>query len=131
MLWRVQYDSFYFIYSHLSNIKSVRKLKRQLFELVILQPFLVILSPTTLTSMTIILRCLTSINLNWIKSDHMNYKKIQQLCFSILEEKNWKFKLQKWPGFDYLWSFFLQLYNYLSQNWDPNCHFEVLIVFKS
>ena len=34
------------------HIKSVRLKKRQLFEMVILQPFLVILSPTTLISFT-------------------------------------------------------------------------------
>ena len=32
----------------------------------------------------VILRCFTSLNLNWIKSYYMNHKR---LCFSILEEK--------------------------------------------
>ena len=32
------------------------------------------------------------------------------MCFSILEEKNGLFKFQKWPFFDYLWSFFWHLY---------------------
>ena len=36
---------------------------------------------------TVILRCLTSLNLNWIKSYYMNHKR---LCFSILEEKKLK-----------------------------------------
>ena len=45
--------------------------------------------------LTVILRCLTSLNLNWIKSDHINHTK--KLCFSILLEKNWKFKFKKWP----------------------------------
>ena len=35
-----------------NQLKSVRKLKRQPFELVILAPFLVILLPTTLVSFT-------------------------------------------------------------------------------
>ena len=50
-----------------------------------------------------------------------------QLCLSILEEKNWKFKFQKWPFFDHLWSFFWQLH--FSQNWDSDGHFRrVLLV---
>jgi hypothetical protein len=51
---------------------------------------------------TVILRCLMSLNPNWIKSYNINYKLFWQLYFSILEEK----KLLKWPFFDHLWSFF-------------------------
>ena len=40
--------------------------------------------------------------------------------FSILEERKWKLKFQKWPFFDHLWSFLWQLHRYISQNWDSN-----------
>ena len=53
----------------------------------------------------VILRCLTSLNLNWIKKDHINYKKINNCVFQFWKKKNWKFKFQKWQCFDYLWSF--------------------------
>ena len=37
--------------------------------------------------LTVILRCITHLNLNWIKSYDINHKCFRQLCFSILEEK--------------------------------------------
>ena len=44
----------------------------------------------------IILRCIACLNLNWIKSYHINHNCFWQLCFSILEEKkaeNLSFKI--------------------------------------
>ena len=38
--------------------------------------------------MKIILRCLTCLNLNWIKRYHLNYNLFWQLCFLIFGEKN-------------------------------------------
>ena len=43
----------------------------------------------------------------------MSYKFFLQVCFSILEEKKWKFMFQKWRFFDHLWSFLRQLHRYL------------------
>ena len=45
----------------------------------------------------IILRCLMSLNLNWIISYNINYK-FWKIFFL-------KFKFLKWPFFDHLWSF--------------------------
>ena len=36
----------------------------------------------------VILRCISCLNLNWIKSYSINHNCFWQLCFSILEEKN-------------------------------------------
>ena len=41
------------------------------------------------------------------------------------------FKFQKWPYFDYLWSFFWQLLEDLSQNCGSDGHFEMLSMSKS
>ena len=41
---------------------------------------------------TVILRCLTSLNLNWIKSYYMNHK---HCVFQFWKKKTWKFKFQK------------------------------------
>ena len=76
---------------------------------------------------TIILRCLMSLNLNWIKSYDINYKLFWQLCFSILEEKKASKMAIFWPFVVFFW----QLHRYLSQNWDSDGHFEVLSVSKS
>ena len=46
---------------------------------------------------TVILRCLMSLNLNWIKSYDINYKLFWQLCFSILEEKKAPKMAIFWP----------------------------------
>ena len=64
----------------------------------------------------IILRCLTSLNLNWIQNDHINLKR-------KLEEKNWKFKFQKWQFFDYLWSFFFG--KYIPYVPPSSCYFQI------
>ena len=116
------------------KVKSVRKLKRQFFELVILRPFLVILFIANYINifhktevLTVILRCLMSLNLNWIKSYDINYKLFWQLCFSILEEKKASKMAIFWPFVVFFW----QLHRYLSQNWDSEGHFEVLSVSKS
>ena len=42
----------------------------------------------------------------------ISYKFFLQVCFSILEEKKWKFMFQKWLFFDHLWSFLRQLHRY-------------------
>ena len=42
--------------------------------------------------LTVSLRCIMCLNLNWIKSYDINHKCFWQLCFSILEEK----KMQIW-----------------------------------
>ena len=76
---------------------------------------------------TVILRCLMSLNLNWIKSYDINYKLFWQLCFSILEEKKASKMAIFWPFVVFFW----QLHRYLSQNWDSDGHFEVLSVSKS
>ena len=76
---------------------------------------------------TVILRCLMSLNLNWIKSYDINYKLFWQLCFSILEEKKASKMAIFWPFVVFFW----QLHRYLSQNWDSEGHFEVLSVSKS
>ena len=75
----------------------------------------------------VILRCLMSLNLNWIKSYDINYKLFWQLCFSILEEKKASKMAIFWPFVVFFW----QLHRYLSQNWDSDSHFEVLSVSKS
>ena len=81
---------------YILKVKSVRLKKRQLFEMVILRPFLLILLPTTLIYLTKLrfwqsfLRCINCLNLNWIKSYDINHKCFWQLSFSILEEKNLK-----------------------------------------
>ena len=43
--------------------------------------------------LTIILRCLTCLNLYWIKSYHINHNLFWQLCFSIFGEKKLKIKV--------------------------------------
>ena len=55
----------------------------------------------------VILRRLTCINLNCIKSYDIQDKFFCQLCFSISKKKQWKFKFQKWQFFDH---FFLELF---------------------
>ena len=49
----------------------------------------------------VILRCLMSLNLNWIKSYGIKNNFFWQLCFSTFEEKNWKFKFRKLPFLDH------------------------------
>ena len=46
-------------------------------------------------------------------------------------KKAWKFMFKKCPFFYHLGSFLWQLHRYLSQNWDSDCHFEVLNESKS
>ena len=51
---------------------------------------------------TVILSCLTSLNLNWVKTYYINHKKC---VFQFWKKKPWKFKFQKWPFLEHLWSF--------------------------
>ena len=74
---------------------------------------------------TVILRCLMSLNLNWIKGYNIKYKKSHFLFLQFCKEKAWKFTTQKWPFYDPSWPFFCQLHQNLSKNWDSNGHFEV------
>ena len=37
-----------------------------------------------------------------------------------------KIATDKWPFCNHIWSFSCQLHDYLSQNWDSDCHFEML-----
>ena len=46
------------------------------------------------------------LNPNGIKIYDINHNFFWQVCFSILEEKNWKFNFQKWPFYAHFWSFF-------------------------
>ena len=57
--------------------------------------------------LTVILRGLTTLNLNLIKSYDLNSNYFCQLCFLILEEKIWRLKFQRWHFFHHLWSVFL------------------------
>ena len=53
----------------------------------------------------IILRCLMSLNLNWIKSYAINYNFFDN-CVNF-GRKNWKFKFQKWPFRTFYGNFFV------------------------
>ena len=46
---------------------------------------------------TIILRCLTSLNLNWIKSYSLIATLFDNCVFQFRKRKKWKFKFSKWP----------------------------------
>ena len=81
--------------------------------------------------LTVILRCLTCLNLNMIKNYDINHKCFWQLWFSILEEKKMKIWVSKMGIFLPFVVIFWQQHRYLSQNWDSDGHFEVLSVSKS
>ena len=115
-------------------IKSDQLKKRQLLRLAILQPFLAIFCQLhKYISQTLGAdgHC-EGLNVSKSQLDQNLWHKSQTIVFfNIGRKKPWKFKFQKWPFFDHLWSCFWQLHRYLSQNWDSDGHFEVLSVSKS
>ena len=81
---------------------------------------------------TNILRCLTCLNLNWIKSydiKHIFFSFLE--VFNFLRKKRGKFTPHKRPFYDHFWPFFCQLHRNLSQNWGSDGHFQVLNSSKS
>ena len=71
---------------------------------------------------TVILRCLTGLNINWFK----NYGLRCNLRPRASSVNSQKIATDKWPFYDQIWPFFCQPHGYLSQNWDSDGHFEVL-----
>ena len=71
---------------------------------------------------TVILKCLTGLNLDWFKS----YGLRCILRPRASSANSQKIATDKWSFYDHMWSFFCQLHVYLSQNWDSDGHFEVL-----
>ena len=80
----------------------------------------------------IILKCLTCLNLNWIKGYDMKHNffliRVFQFCKKIPKKL---YVIPKGPFYDGFCSFFYQLHKYLSQKWGSDSHFEVLSVSKS
>ena len=76
---------------------------------------------------TVILRCLTGLNLDWIKSYGFRCRWRPRICLANSQ----KIATDKWPFYYLFWPFFCQLYANLSQNWDSDGHVEVLNKSKS
>ena len=76
---------------------------------------------------TVILRCLTDLNLNWFKSYGLRCN-LRPRASSVNSQK---ITTDKWPFYDQIWPFFCQPNGYLSQNWDSDSHFGVLNESKS
>ena len=77
---------------------------------------------------TIILMCLTCLNLVWIKSyDIFSFP----VFYHFVKKKYWKFMTHKWSSWDNFWPFFGQLHENISQKRGSDGHFEMLSVSKS
>ena len=76
---------------------------------------------------TVILRCLMGLNFNWFKSYGLRCS-LRPRTSSVNSQK---IVTDKWLFYDHIWSFFCQLHEYLSQNWDSDSQFEVLTESKS
>ena len=76
---------------------------------------------------TVILRCLTGLNLNWFKCYGLRCN-LRPRASSVNSQK---IVTDKWPFYDQIWPFFCQPHGYLSQNWDSDGHFKVLNESKS
>ena len=76
---------------------------------------------------TVILRCLTGLNLNWFKS----YGLRCNLRPKVSSANSQKIATDKRPFYDNICPFFNQPHGYLSQNRDSDGHFEVLNESKS
>ena len=72
--------------------------------------------------LTVILRCRTCQNLDWVKSYGLRCN--LSLCASSANSK--KIEADKLPFLDHIWPLFCKLHTNLSQNWDSEGHFEVL-----
>ena len=77
--------------------------------------------------LTVILRCLTGLNLDWVKIYGLrcNFRPYASSANSQ------KIATDKWPFLDHIWPFFGHLHVCLSQNWDSDGPFEVLNESKS
>ena len=118
----------------ISLLNSVLFKKRQLFEFVILQPFLAILSPTTLIPFTKLRfrwsfwdAYLTILNLNWINGYDKKPKFFSYQFFFFNFVKKWKLMIIRWPFYNHFWSFFCQLQKNLSQNWGSDSFLRCLV----
>ena len=67
---------------------------------------------------TVILRCLTGLNLNWFKSYGLRCN-LRPRASSVNSQK---ITTDKWPFYDQIWPFFCQPHGCLSQNWDSDSH---------
>ena len=76
---------------------------------------------------TVVLRCLTSLNLNLFKRCYIKCKYFH-FWTRLTHEK---ISTDKWPFYDHFWPYFWQLCFHLSQNWGSDGHFEVLNESKS
>ena len=76
---------------------------------------------------TVILRCLTGLNIDWFKNYGLRCKWRPRACLANFQN----IATDKWTFYYHIWPFFCQLYGYLSQKWDSDGHFEVLKESKS
>ena len=77
--------------------------------------------------LTVILRCLMGLNLDWVKSYSLRCS-LRPRASSVNSQK---IATDKWPFYDHIWPFFRQLHVYLSKNRHSDGHFEVLNKSKS
>ena len=61
---------------------------------------------------TVILRCLTGLNLDWFKSYGLRCRWRPRVCLANFQ----KIAVDKWPFYYHIWPFFCKLYVHLSQN---------------
>jgi hypothetical protein len=71
---------------------------------------------------TVILRCLTGLNLDWFKSYDLRFRWRPRTCLAYCQ----KIATDKWLFCYNIWPFFCQLYVYLSQNLASDGHFRCL-----
>ena len=71
---------------------------------------------------TVILRCLTGLNIDGLKNYGPRCKWRHRACLASFQN----IATDKWTFYYHIWPFFSQVYGYLSQKWDSDGHFEVL-----
>ena len=71
---------------------------------------------------TVILRCLTGLNIDWFKNYGLRCKLRPRGCLANFQN----IATDRWTFYYHIWPFFCQLYGYLSQKWDSDGHFQVL-----
>ena len=76
---------------------------------------------------TVILRCLTGLNIDWFKNYGLRCKWRPRACLANFQN----IATDKWTFYYHIWPFFCQLYGYLSQKIASDGHFKVFKESKS
>ena len=116
------------IYLHIKSVSKWKLLLNNCYEMFSGHFFAICIFIFHKTEVqTVILRCLTGLNLNWFKS----YGLRCNLRPKASSANSQKIATDKRPFYDHIWPLFCQPHVYLSQNWDSDGHFEVLNESKS